>query len=210
VAGQAGHLLSIASVPKTSPEPRATRRTLDRQLRRLHVRRKWWSLSSPPVMQARGLAATWSPGGGCRTPSARSSSCRLQRGRGLRRRRCAPRRRTGCPRKQAAVIGWWRADGEGNRRAAVRYRVLLDGQPPGPGHGGDVDGEGHGKLTEQRLQPLIRQPGSVVERTFEVTFLDPAFRFTPSHAGRQASHATMTSPRRPRRGELTDTHQGGS
>ncbi len=56
---------------------------------------------------------------------------------------------------------------------SVRYRVLLDGQPPGPAHGIDVDSQGDGTVTEQRLYQLIRQPGSVTERTFEITFLDP-------------------------------------
>ena len=56
---------------------------------------------------------------------------------------------------------------------SVRYRVLLDGQLPGPAHGIDVDSQGYGAATEQRLYQLIRQPGSVSERTFEITFLDP-------------------------------------
>jgi hypothetical protein len=63
----------------------------------------------------------------------------------------------------------------------LRYRVLLDGQPPGPAHGGDVDGEGNGTLNQPRLHQLIRQPGVVTERTFEITFLDPGaqvFAFT--------------------------------
>ena len=71
--------------------------------------------------------------------------------------------------------------GPAARAAAVRYRVLLDGQPPGPAHGLDVDAEGNGTATEQRLHQLIRQPGPVAERTFEVTFGDPglqAFSFT--------------------------------
>jgi thiol-disulfide isomerase/thioredoxin len=65
--------------------------------------------------------------------------------------------------------------------APVRFRVLLDGRPPGDDHGGDVDGESQGTLTEQRLHQLIRQRGPVAERTFEITFLDPgaqAFSFT--------------------------------
>ena len=64
---------------------------------------------------------------------------------------------------------------------SVRYRVLLDGQPPGDAHGLDIDADGQGTLTEQRLHQLIRQPGPVTERTFEITFLDPgaqAFSFT--------------------------------
>jgi thiol-disulfide isomerase/thioredoxin len=63
----------------------------------------------------------------------------------------------------------------------VRFRVRLDGQPPGPAHGTDVDDQGHGTLTDPRLYQLVRQPGPVAERTFEVTFLDPgvhAYAFT--------------------------------
>jgi thiol-disulfide isomerase/thioredoxin len=64
---------------------------------------------------------------------------------------------------------------------SVRFRVLLDGQPPGAAHGDDVDGEGHGTLTQQRLHQLVRQPGPVTDRTFEITFGDPgaqAYAFT--------------------------------
>jgi thiol-disulfide isomerase/thioredoxin len=65
--------------------------------------------------------------------------------------------------------------------APGRFRVLIDGQPPGPAHGGDVDDQGHGTVAEQRLHQLIRQPGPITDRTFEITFLDPdvqAFSFT--------------------------------
>jgi thiol-disulfide isomerase/thioredoxin len=65
--------------------------------------------------------------------------------------------------------------------AAIRFRVRVDGQPPGAAHGADLDGQGDGTVAEQRLYQLIRQPGPVTERTFEVTFLDPgvqAFAFT--------------------------------
>ena len=67
------------------------------------------------------------------------------------------------------------------RGTPVRFRVLIDGQPPGTGHGADVDDQGNGTLTEPRLYQLIRQPGPISERTFEVTFLDPgvqAYAFT--------------------------------
>ncbi|HZA85095.1 MAG TPA: thioredoxin family protein [Actinomycetes bacterium] len=63
----------------------------------------------------------------------------------------------------------------------VRFQVHLDGQPPGAAHGVDVDDQGNGTLTEPRLYQLVRQPGPVSERTFEVTFLDPgvqAYAFT--------------------------------
>jgi thiol-disulfide isomerase/thioredoxin len=63
----------------------------------------------------------------------------------------------------------------------VRFRVLLDGKPPGAGHGVDTDADGRGSVTEQRLYQLIRQPGEVTDRTFDIEFLDPgveAFAFT--------------------------------
>jgi Thioredoxin like C-terminal domain len=56
---------------------------------------------------------------------------------------------------------------------SVRFRVHLDGQPPGAAHGTDIDGQGNGTVTEPRLYQLIRQPDPVTERTFEVIFLDP-------------------------------------
>ena len=55
----------------------------------------------------------------------------------------------------------------------IRFRVRIDGQPPSYAHGVDVDGAGDGTLTRPRLYQLIRQPGPVAERTFEITFLDP-------------------------------------
>ena len=63
----------------------------------------------------------------------------------------------------------------------VRFQVRIDGQPPGAAHGTDVDDQGNGTLTQPRLYQLIRQPGPVTERTFEITFLDPgvaAYAFT--------------------------------
>jgi hypothetical protein len=63
----------------------------------------------------------------------------------------------------------------------VRFRVRIDGQPPGAAHGTDVDDQGNGTVNEPRLYQLVRQPGLVAERTFEVTFLDPgvhAYAFT--------------------------------
>ena len=54
----------------------------------------------------------------------------------------------------------------------VRFRVLIDGEVPGPAHGIDVDDAGNGTVTESRCYQLIRQPRSVSDRTFEITFLD--------------------------------------
>jgi thiol-disulfide isomerase/thioredoxin len=67
------------------------------------------------------------------------------------------------------------------RQGAIPFRVLIDGQPPSPGHGTDVDEKGNGTVTEQRLYQLIRQSGSIAERQFEIEFLDAgveAFAFT--------------------------------
>ena len=63
----------------------------------------------------------------------------------------------------------------------VRFRIRLDGQPPGAAHGADVDEQGNGILVEPRLYQLIRQPGAIGERQFEIEFLDPgveAYAFT--------------------------------
>jgi thiol-disulfide isomerase/thioredoxin len=64
---------------------------------------------------------------------------------------------------------------------SVRFRVLIDGQPPGSAHGGDVDDQGNGTVAEQRLYQLIRQATPIADRQFEIEFLDPgveAFAFT--------------------------------
>jgi hypothetical protein len=63
----------------------------------------------------------------------------------------------------------------------IRFAVLIDGQPPGAAHGTDVDDQGNGTVADPRLYQLVRQPGPVTERTFEITFLDPgvqAYAFT--------------------------------
>ena len=64
---------------------------------------------------------------------------------------------------------------------SVRFRVLIDGQPPGAAHGIDVDEQGYGTVTQQRLYQLIRQPKPIVDRQFEIEFLGSgveAFAFT--------------------------------
>jgi hypothetical protein len=50
--------------------------------------------------------------------------------------------------------------------------VLIDGAAPGTAHGLDVDEEGRGRLVQPRLYQLVRQPGSITDRTFEIAFLD--------------------------------------
>ena len=64
---------------------------------------------------------------------------------------------------------------------SVRFRVLVDGKPPGAARGGDVDEQGNGTVTEQRTYQLVRQPQPIADRTFEIEFLDvdaEAFDFT--------------------------------
>jgi thiol-disulfide isomerase/thioredoxin len=56
---------------------------------------------------------------------------------------------------------------------SVPFRIMLDGQPPRDAHGTDVDAQGDGVASEQRLYQLIRQPdGHVTDRSAEITFLD--------------------------------------
>jgi thiol-disulfide isomerase/thioredoxin len=65
--------------------------------------------------------------------------------------------------------------------APVPFRVRVDGEPPGDGHGLDIDRDGDGTLDEPRLYQLIRQPGSISDRTVEITFQEPgveAYAFT--------------------------------
>jgi thiol-disulfide isomerase/thioredoxin len=64
---------------------------------------------------------------------------------------------------------------------AVRFAVLLDGQPPGADHGLDVDESGEGIVAGPRMYQLVRQLGPIRQRTFEIRFLDPgvgAYVFT--------------------------------
>ncbi|CAB3770990.1 cytochrome C biogenesis protein [Burkholderia puraquae] len=63
----------------------------------------------------------------------------------------------------------------------VRFRVTLDGAAPGSAHGSDVDAQGYGAVTGQRLYQLVRQSGAIADRTFAIEFLDPgvnAYAFT--------------------------------
>jgi thiol-disulfide isomerase/thioredoxin len=54
-----------------------------------------------------------------------------------------------------------------------RFRVHLDGGPPGAAAGADVDAQGDGVLAEQRLYQLIRQPLPVADRLVEIEFPTP-------------------------------------
>ena len=66
-------------------------------------------------------------------------------------------------------------------REPIPFRVLLDGEAPGPSHGVDVDEDGNGLLRDGRLYQLVREHDAVRERTLEITFLEPgaeAYAFT--------------------------------
>ena len=63
----------------------------------------------------------------------------------------------------------------------VKYKVTIDGKPPGDDHGVDSAADGTGEVTSQRLYQLLRVSGDVADRTFEIEFLDAgveAFAFT--------------------------------
>jgi thiol-disulfide isomerase/thioredoxin len=62
--------------------------------------------------------------------------------------------------------------GPAARGTSVRFRVFIDGQPPGAAHGIDVDDQGNGTVSEQRLYQLIRQPKPIADRLLEIEFLD--------------------------------------
>ncbi|MBR8223364.1 cytochrome c biogenesis protein DipZ [Burkholderia ambifaria] len=71
--------------------------------------------------------------------------------------------------------------GPGANGKPVRFRVTLDGAAPGTAHGADVDAQGYGTVTGQRLYQLVRQPGPIADRTFSIEFLDAgvdAYAFT--------------------------------
>jgi len=62
--------------------------------------------------------------------------------------------------------------GPSSDRALIPFRVFLDGQLATDAHGTDVDPDGSGVVTEQGTYQLIRQPGAIGDRLFEVEFSD--------------------------------------
>lgn len=56
---------------------------------------------------------------------------------------------------------------------AIKFRVLIDGLPPDTGHGVDIDPDGNGTVTEQRMYQLIRQQGTITDRELQIEFVDP-------------------------------------
>jgi thiol-disulfide isomerase/thioredoxin len=56
---------------------------------------------------------------------------------------------------------------------SVKYHVLIDGNPPGPAHGLDIDSNGNGAVKEQRMYQLIRQQGAIIDHEIQIEFFDP-------------------------------------
>ena len=56
--------------------------------------------------------------------------------------------------------------------ASIPFRVYLDGQLAKDERGNDVDPDGSGTVSDQRTYQLIRQPGAIADRLFEIEFLD--------------------------------------
>jgi thiol-disulfide isomerase/thioredoxin len=66
-------------------------------------------------------------------------------------------------------------------REPIPFRVLLDGEAPGPSGGVDVDEDGNGVLQDARMYQLVREHEAVRQRTLEITFLETgaeAYAFT--------------------------------
>ena len=64
---------------------------------------------------------------------------------------------------------------------SIRFRVLIDGKPPGVARGIDIDEYGYGVATQQRMYQLIRQQMPIDDRQFEIEFFVEgieAFAFT--------------------------------
>ncbi len=59
---------------------------------------------------------------------------------------------------------------------ASRFRVKIDGAPPGADHGSDVDADGSGTVQQARMYQLVRQARPVADRIFEIEFFDVGVR----------------------------------
>jgi thiol-disulfide isomerase/thioredoxin len=62
--------------------------------------------------------------------------------------------------------------GPSSRGTSIPFRVVLDGQLATDTHGTDVGSDGSGTVSDQRTYQLIRQPGAITDRLFEIEFLD--------------------------------------
>jgi hypothetical protein len=72
---------------------------------------------------------------------------------------------------------------------AARFRVLIDGKPPGDAHGLDVDDQGVGTISVPGLYQLVRQRERIVDRRFEIELLEPGARVSSFTFGGRESWA---------------------
>ena len=71
--------------------------------------------------------------------------------------------------------------GPGPTGKPVRFKVTIDGKPPGDDHGVDTAADGTGVVTSQKLYQLVREKGAIADHTFSIEFEDPgvqAYAFT--------------------------------
>jgi thiol-disulfide isomerase/thioredoxin len=71
--------------------------------------------------------------------------------------------------------------GPASEGSAIRFRVLIDGEIVSSDRGSDVDEQGRGSVTGPRMYHLIRQSKPIVDRRFQIEFLDAgveAYSFT--------------------------------
>lgn len=61
----------------------------------------------------------------------------------------------------------------GSKASNLKFRVLIDGTPPGNAHGIDIDSNGNGTVTEPRMYQLIRQQGPIIDHEFQIEFSAP-------------------------------------
>lgn len=59
---------------------------------------------------------------------------------------------------------------------SVRFRLTIDGKPPGSDHGADTDPNGWGTVKEPRMYQLVRQSGQISDRNFRIEFLSAGVR----------------------------------
>ena len=60
--------------------------------------------------------------------------------------------------------------GPGANGRPIPLRITVDGHAPGRDHGVDVDEQGRGEVTSERLYQLVRQQDAVADHTFEIRF----------------------------------------
>jgi thiol-disulfide isomerase/thioredoxin len=58
----------------------------------------------------------------------------------------------------------------------VRFKITLDGAAPGSDCGVDCSPAGNGEVRKPRLYQLVRQNGTIRDKTFRIEFLDPGVR----------------------------------